>query len=99
MRAIGSSKTKISSMFSVEVAIIAFSSYLVGLMASYIVASEINFIVNFMSEIQILVVIPWSLLIVTLIVVIVPSAFLAFVGVYVYSRKNIADIIRRAERV
>lgn len=98
MRAIGVSRSKLAIMFMLEAIVVSISSYVVGFLSALTITLEMTYITNSLSEIPLIIVIPSDIVINIFAITILPIAISSFGLAYFYSRKNIAQILTKAEK-
>lgn len=97
LRALGSSRGQVSSIFIIESLILTILSYLAGFLGALIAALELNYSNTLTSEIVVPITIPIEQALMTLLIILVPTLTLSIVLSYNSTRKDIAEIIRLAE--
>ncbi len=99
LRALGSSRGQVTSIFILESLLLTLLGYLAGFLGALIAAMELNYSNTLTSEIVVPISIPINQAINTLLIIIIPTIILAVIVSYNSTRKNIAEIIRIAEQL
>ena len=97
LRALGASRFQVSALFVVESLILAILGYISGFIGALVIATEINYSNNLISEISIPIKIPLDLSLHALALITVPTIILATIMAYINTRKSIYDTLRTAE--
>ncbi len=95
LRALGMSKLQVASMFVAESTHLALLGYLAGVLGSILVAYEIVYSNNLMSELVMSLQLPVDIIMYTFALVIIPVSLLSFLVSLRYAGKNISEIIKQ----
>ncbi len=96
IRAIGATRNQIILTFQVETILLAVIGYIIGLISASTIYIMQTFANNLISEIPTPIVAPIQLLVNVFIAVTIPSSMIAYVMVTRFTRRNIAENIRKA---
>jgi len=99
LRAIGARRSHVALIFMLEAVMVSIIGFLAGFVAAYIVTYEATYIMNAIGELGISIVIHGETTMRIFLIVVIPTAILAYLASYVLSGKNIAETIAKAERV
>ena len=97
LRALGSSRFQVVSIFVIETLLLVVLGYLTGLVSAFIAAYELNYSNALTSEIVVPISIPLNQLVSTFFIVMIPSLVLAIIVSYQATKKDIATVIRTAQ--
>ena len=97
LRALGSKRVQVALIFIIESIILSILGFIAGFISSLVVSYELNYSNNLMSEIVIPVQMPLDTMTTAFTLIIIPTTILSLVMSWLYTKKEIAIILKTAE--